>query len=53
MVEEIALQSNSLRAPTCVAEMQETTDAVAAARALDPLYRQALSSATRSYCTLR
>lgn len=50
MVDEIALQWNSLHSPTCSAELQEATDAVAAARRLDPLYRQALSSATRSYC---
>jgi chorismate mutase len=50
MVDEIALQWNSLRGPSCQAEIREATDAVAAARALEPLYRQALSSATRSYC---
>ncbi len=50
MVDEIALQWNSLHSPTCSAELQEETDAVAADRRLDPLYRQALSSATRSYC---
>jgi chorismate mutase len=52
MVEEIALQQSSLRGPTCSTEVREATDAVADARALDPLYRQGLSSATRSYCTL-
>lgn len=52
MVDEIALQWNSLHGPTCSAELQEATDAVAADRELDPLYRQALSSATRSYCRL-
>lgn len=52
MVSEIALQWNSLHSPTCAAELHNATDAVATARALDPLYRQALSSATRSYCTL-
>ncbi len=41
---------NSLHGPACQTEIQEATDAVADARALDPLYRQALSSATRSYC---
>ena len=50
MVNEIALQWNSLRGPGCSQDLQVATDAVAAARALDPLYRQALSSATRSYC---
>jgi chorismate mutase len=52
MVEEVALQSNWLRGPTCSTELHEATDAVAIARGLDPLYRQALSSATRSYCAL-
>jgi chorismate mutase len=50
MVEEIALQWNSLHEAGCDTELREATDAVASARALDPLYRQALSSATRSYC---
>ena len=52
MVDEIALQWNSLHSPTCSGELHEATDAVGAARQLDPLYRQALSSATRSYCQL-
>jgi chorismate mutase len=52
MVDEIALQWNSLHSPTCSADLQETTDAVATARQLDPLYRQALASATRSYCRI-
>lgn len=50
MVNEIAQQWNSLHAPTCRVELQQATDAVAAGRHLDPLYRQALESATRSYC---
>jgi chorismate mutase len=50
MVNEIAQQWNSLHAPTCRVELQQATDAVAASRQLDPLYRQALDSATRSYC---
>lgn len=52
MVDEIALQWNSLHGPSCAAELQDATDAVANARGLDPLYRQGLTSATRSYCTL-
>jgi chorismate mutase len=52
MVDEIALQWNSLHAPGCSAELHGATDAVAGARGLDPLYRQALSSATKSYCAL-
>jgi chorismate mutase len=50
MVDEIALQWNSLHAPACSAELAGATEAVATDRGLDPLYRQALSSATRSYC---
>jgi chorismate mutase len=50
MVDEIALQWDSLHGPACSAELAAATDAVATDRRLDPLYRQALSSATRSYC---
>ena len=52
MVDEIALQWNSLHSPACAADLRDATEAVANARGLDPLYRQALTSATRSYCTL-
>lgn len=50
MVDEIALQWNSLHGPTCSTDFAAATDAVGSDRGLDPLYRQALSSATRSYC---
>ncbi|MGE2723512.1 chorismate mutase [Mycolicibacterium pulveris] len=50
MVEEIARQWNWLHGPDCAAELTDATDAVADARSLDPLYRHALSAATRSYC---
>jgi chorismate mutase len=50
MVEEIALQWNSLHSPRCGQELADATGAVAAARRLDDLYREALTSATRSYC---
>jgi len=50
MVGEIAVQWDSLHEIACAGEVQEATDAVATDRRLDPLYRQALSSATRSYC---
>jgi chorismate mutase len=50
MVDEIALQWNSLHGPTCAADLASAADAVAAERNLDPLYRQALASATRDYC---
>jgi chorismate mutase len=52
MVEEIALQSNWLHGPGCTAQLAQATEAVATARRLDPLYRQALTSATRSYCAV-
>jgi chorismate mutase len=52
MVDEIALQWNSLHSPTCAVELQQATEAIGDARQLDPLYRLALSSATRSYCQL-
>lgn len=52
MVDEIALHWNALHGPGCEADLQDATGAVVNARALDPLYRQALSSATRSYCAL-
>jgi chorismate mutase len=51
MVDEIALQRDALHGPSCTVELDEATEAVAAARQLDGLYRQALTSATRSYCT--
>jgi len=50
MVEEIALQWNSLHSPSCHTELAAATDAVAAGRHLADLYRRALESATRSYC---
>jgi chorismate mutase len=52
MVEEIARQWNSLHGPACPVDLQNAIEAVATGRALDPLYRQALASATRSYCRL-
>jgi chorismate mutase len=52
MVDEIALQWNSLHGTGCSADLQSATDAVATAHGLDPLYRQALTAATKSYCPL-
>ncbi|OBK74881.1 chorismate mutase [Mycobacterium sp. 1274761.0] len=52
MVDEIALQWNSLHSPSCPTDLQRAVEAVGASRQLDALYRQALSSATRSYCGL-
>lgn len=51
MVEEIAAQWNSLRGPHCPAALSSATEAVSHARGFDPLFRQALTSATRSYCS--
>ena len=50
MVDEIATQWAVLQSPQCAAERDDTVEAVASARQLDPLYRQALGAATRSYC---
>lgn len=52
MVDEIARQWDSLHAPSCMFELNNAIDAVATARQLDPLYRHALSAATRSYCRI-
>ena len=52
MVDEIALQWDSLHSPECAADLTSATSAVVSARHLDALYQQALSSATRSYCEL-
>ncbi|HTY27197.1 MAG TPA: chorismate mutase [Mycobacterium sp.] len=50
MVTEIAAQWPLLQSPACAAELAATTAAVAAERSFDDLYREALDSATRSYC---
>lgn len=50
MVDEIAQQWNWLHSPDCAALLTDATTAVADVRRLDPLYRQALSAATGSYC---
>ena len=52
MVDEIALQWNSLHGPNCGVELTNAKAAAVAAHQLDALYQQALSSATRSYCQL-
>ncbi|RAV10991.1 chorismate mutase [Mycolicibacterium sp. GF69] len=52
MVEEVARQWNLLHGPSCSSELNNATEAVANARQLDPLYRHALSAATRSYCRI-
>lgn len=50
MVEQIALHWDSLQSPQCAADLDAARDSVVAARGLDPLYQQALTAATRSYC---
>lgn len=50
MVDEIVLQWAPLHSAQCATALRAATDDVVAARALDPLYQQALTTATRSYC---
>ena len=50
MVTEMALHWDSLRGPTCGQERDDAVRAVVTDRALDPLYQQALTFATHSYC---
>lgn len=52
MVDEIALQWDSLHSPHCAADLTSAKAAVVTALQLDALYQQALSSATKSYCQL-
>ena len=52
MVEQIALHWDSLHSPQCVTDLEAARDSVVAARGLDPLYQQALTAATRSYCRI-
>ena len=51
MVAQIVAQWPVLHAPDCAAHLGAAKAAVADQRQLDPLYRQALDAATRSYCT--
>lgn len=50
IVEQLAVNWPLLRSPDCAARVGEAIITVNAARALDPLYRQALSFVTRNYC---
>lgn len=50
MVEEIALQWNTLNGANCAEALSTATADVVAQQELDGLYQQALGSATRSYC---
>jgi chorismate mutase len=50
MVEQVALRSSVLGSPGCAGTLDEAEAAVTNARGLDPLYQQALSFSTHSYC---
>jgi len=50
MVTEIAVGWPVLNSPECPTRLASAKDTVSLQRALDPLYRQALDTATRSYC---
>lgn len=50
IVREMAEQWPVLRSAGCPAGLDTAKSAVAGARQLEPLYRQALDAATRSYC---
>lgn len=50
MVDEIGEHWAVLHAPDCPVQLGLTKSSVARDRNLDPLYRQALDAATRSYC---
>jgi chorismate mutase len=50
MVDQVALQWTVLHSPDCIRVLDDAKAAVAAARILDPLYRQALDFSTHSYC---
>jgi chorismate mutase len=50
IVGELALQQDSLHGPDCPISLQQASTAVVKDRALDPLYGEALTLATRSYC---
>ncbi|WP_006247099.1 chorismate mutase [Mycolicibacterium tusciae] len=50
LVDEIALHWNSLHSQGCAQDLADAKAAVVNARGLDPLYQQALTSATQSYC---
>jgi len=50
LVNEIALHWNALHSQGCAQDLADAKAAVVGARGLDPLYQQALTSATRSFC---
>jgi chorismate mutase len=50
MVDQVALHLSDLHSPDCTGTLEDAKTAVAGARALDPLYQQALTFSTHSYC---
>lgn len=50
IVNEISLQRDTLLGPNCQAALDSAEQAVITTRALDPMYQQALATATASYC---
>lgn len=50
IVKEISLHRDTLLGPNCQAELDSAEQAVIATRALDPMYQQALATATLTFC---
>lgn len=50
IVKEISLQRDTLLGPNCQAALNSAEQAVIHDRALDPMYQQALATATQTYC---
>jgi chorismate mutase len=50
MVEQVSRQWSLLHSAECAGTLEDAKAAVSHARMLDPLYQQALSFSTRSYC---
>jgi chorismate mutase len=50
MVEQVAMNWSVLHSPECTDTLDDAKMVIANARGLDPLYQQALSFSTHSYC---
>jgi chorismate mutase len=50
MVEQVAMHWPALHSPDCTGTLDDARTAIANTRGLDPLYQQALSFSTHSYC---
>jgi chorismate mutase len=50
MVEQVAMHWPVLHSPDCTGTLDDARTAIAQSRMLDPLYQQALSFSTHSYC---